>query len=146
AGRALQEAVNRLNEDVKVEKREELLALKQVIMLNETVQKMNERYFVPRLSAFLDLGSQASDFRFNDESRYYMAGIQLEIPVFSGNRNRHKVKQAKLDRQEAILNFEEVKKQVDLSSGVAKNGLRVAYEVYQSSLVQLEAAQTYQRL
>ncbi len=143
---ALREAVSRLNEDVNVKDREELLALKQVITLNETVLKMNEQYLIPKLSAFLDLGSQASDFRFNDESRYYMAGIQMEIPVFSGNRNHHKVKQAKLDRQKAILNFEEIKEQMDLSSGVAKNGLRAAYEVYKSSLVQLEAAQTYQRL
>lgn len=143
---ALQEAVSRINGDAKIENREELLALKQIITLNKTVQKMNEQYLIPKLSAFLDLGSQASNFRFNDESRYYMAGLQLEVPIFSGNRNHYKVRQAKLDQQKAMLNFEEVKQQLDLSSGVAKNGLRAAYEVYQSSLVQLEAAQTYQRL
>src|SRR5690606_24798716 len=107
---------------------------------------MNKDYFVPRLSGFLDLGSQAENFAVNKEAAYYMAGLQLDIPIFSGNRNRDKIKQARLDIQEAELKLESAKQQIALSGKVSKNNLRSAYELYQSSLIQLEAAETYQRL
>src|SRR5690606_2355903 len=97
-------------------------------------------------SGFVDVGSQAEDMKFNRDSRYYMIGLQLDIPIFSGFRNKYKIKEAKLDLQNSKLAFENASKQLELSAGVAKNKLKSALEVYQASLEQLKAADSYQRL
>lgn len=126
--------------------REELKSLRQVIGLNETVVKMNQSFWIPKLSGFLDLGTQAENWKYNKESRYYLAGLQFDIPVFAGNNNRRKISQSRLDLKNAQLNLEQVKQQLSLSSSVSLNNLRSAWETYRSSTVQLDAAESYQRL
>src|SRR5690606_18431745 len=57
--------------------REELQALATAVSIRETALRMDKQFAVPTLNAFLDLGSQSEGFRFNDQTRYYMAGLQL---------------------------------------------------------------------
>lgn len=126
--------------------REELKALNQVININKTALKMNKQFAVPKLGAFVDLGSQSEGFHFNDQTRYYMLGLQLDIPIFAGNRNNYKIKQTNLDIRNAELNVNLVSQQLNLTAKTAQNNLRSAYQTYQSSLKQYEAASSYQRL
>jgi len=126
--------------------REELKALNQVVSINKTVRKMNSQFAVPRLGAFLDLGTQSEGFKFNSNTRYYMLGLQLEIPIFSGNRNNNRIKESNLDLRNAELNANLVAQQLSLSAKTAQNNLRSAYQTYQSSQKQFEAASTYLRL
>lgn len=126
--------------------REELKALNQVVGINKTVRKMNSQFAVPRLGAFLDLGTQSEGFKFNSNTRYYMLGLQLEIPIFSGNRNSNRIKESNLDLKNAELNANLVAQQLSLSAKTAQNNLRSAYQTYQSSQKQFEAASTYLRL
>lgn len=126
--------------------REELKALNQVIDINKTALKMNRQFAVPKLGAFVDLGSQSEGFHFNDQTRYYMVGLQLDIPIFAGNRNNYKIKQTNLDIRNAELNANLVSQQLNLTAKTAQNNLRSAYQTYQSSLKQYEAASSYQRL
>jgi len=126
--------------------REELKALNQVVGINKTVRKMNSQFAVPRLGAFLDLGTQSEGFKFNSNTRYYMLGLQLEIPIFSGNRNSNRIKESNLDLRNAELNANLVAQQLSLSAKTAQNNLRSAYQTYQSSQKQFEAASTYLRL
>jgi len=135
-----------LIEEVNINKRGEILSLNQALNINETLLNKDERYFLPKLSGFLDLGSQAEDLKFNKDSRYYMIGLQLDIPIFSGMRNKYKIKEAKLDLQHTRLEFENVKQQLNLSAQISKNKLKSAFEVYRASLEQLKAADSYQRL
>lgn len=126
--------------------REELKALGQVESINRNVQKMNSQFAVPKLGAFLDVGTQSEGFHFNSNTRYYMLGLQLEIPIFSGNRNSNKQKESSLDLRNAELNSNLVAQQLTLSAKVSQNNLRSAYQTYQSSQKQFEAASTYLRL
>jgi len=126
--------------------REELRALNQVIDINKTALKMNRQFAVPKLGAFVDLGSQSEGFHFNDQTRYYMVGLQLDIPIFAGNRNNYKIKQSNLDIRNAELNANLVSQQLNLAAKTAQNNLRSVYQTYQSSLKQYEAALSYQRL
>src|SRR5690606_25520461 len=135
-----------LHNEIKTNRREELSSLKQVLSINEILLNKDERHFIPKLSGFVDVGSQAEDMKFNRDSRYYMIGLQLDIPIFSGFRNKYKIKEAKLDLQNSKLAFENASKQLELSAGVAKNKLKSALEVYHASLEQLKAADSYQRL
>lgn len=126
--------------------REELKSVSQLITLNQTVNQMNRRYAVPKLNGFLDLGSQSQDWKFNGQSRYYMAGLQLSVPIFNGNRNTWKIKQSELDVKNAQLNKDLLVQQLAVSSGVARNNLLSAWHTAQASMKQYEAAATYFRL
>ncbi len=129
-----------------INNREELKSLNQSVTLNKTVDQMNRNYWVPKLNGFVDLGSQAENWKFNSGSRYYFAGLQLDVPIFAGNRNKIKIKQSTSDIKNAQLNLELVKQQISMNGYTAKNNLLSVYKTYQSSLKQLEAAASYQRL
>lgn len=126
--------------------REEIKSLEQAVIINETLVKMNKKFMVPKLNGFVDIGSQAENWKFNNESRYYMAGVQLSMPLFSGGKNQQKIRQASLDLQDAELVRKNTQLQLDLSSRVALNNLKAAIEEWRASEEQLNAAQTYQRL
>lgn len=132
--------------DIATTQREELKVLKEAITLNATVLRMNKAVYYPKLNGFLDLGSQAQNWKFNAQSRYYMAGLQLDVPIFSGFRNRNKIKQSDLDVKNAELQLDQAKQQLDLAGNVAANNLLSACQTLLSSQKQLEAAETYQRL
>jgi len=126
--------------------REELKALDQVVHINKTALKMNKQFATPKLGAFVDLGSQSEGFKFNDNTRYYMLGLQLDIPIFTGNRNNIKIKQSNLDVKNAELNSDLFVQQLNLMAKTAQNNLKAAYQTFQSSLKQFEAVSSYQRL
>jgi outer membrane protein len=135
-----------LNEESLSSNREELKALAQAVTINETVWKMNKQVYMPRLNAFLDLGSQAENWKVTSQSRYYLFGLQLEVPIFAGNRNKNKIKQSQLDIQSAKLNLEQVRQQLALGSSAARNNLKSSWRTYTATEKQLEAASSYQRL
>ncbi|MEH6305848.1 TolC family protein [Olivibacter sp. CPCC 100613] len=129
-----------------IQSREELKSLQEVIAINENVIKMNKKFSIPKISGFLDLGSQAEQMRFNNQSRYLMVGLQFDLPIYTGNRNRIKIKQSQLELADATFNRAHVQQQLEVSSQIAKNNLVAAWQNYQSSLKQLESAASYQRL
>ncbi|MBK1441761.1 TolC family protein [Parapedobacter sp. ISTM3] len=144
---ALLEAAGMLRQGtLSVGEREELLSLATAIGIRETVLRMNKRFAVPKLNAFLDLGSQSEGFHFNGQTRYYMAGLQLEFPIYNGNRNKYNIQQSRLDLQDAQLQLQQVQQQLQLANSVAHHNLQSAWQSYRSSKSQLEAAQAYQRL
>ncbi|WP_262246263.1 TolC family protein [Parapedobacter soli] len=129
-----------------VGKREELEALTTAVNIRKTALKMDKQYAVPTLNAFLDLGSQSEGFRFNGQTRYYMAGLQLTFPIFNGNRNKYQVRQSQLDLRDAQLQLADASRQLQLSSAIAHSGLRSAWQHYGAAKRQLVAAAAYQRL
>jgi outer membrane protein len=135
-----------LNTESIPQQREELKQVRESRSLQENILKMNKLYWSPRLSGFADIGSQAEDWKVDDQSKYFLFGFQLDIPLFAGFTNRSKVNQARLDLKSSELSTSLVEQQLNMSSQIAKNALETSYRSYQSSLKQLEAAQSYQRL
>ena len=129
-----------------IQNREELKMLRESIDLNNNIVKMNKLFWVPKMSGFLDLGSQAQDWKVNAASRYYLFGVQLDVPLFAGNRNRNKVKMNNLDLQMTQLNFSGNEQQINISAQTTKNNLYTAHQSYQSAQKQQEAAMGYQKL
>ena len=123
--------------------RSELFKIDAGIRLNSTVLKMNKSYFFPKLGTSFDLGSQASDFKFNNKSRYYLFALQLDVPLFNGNRNQYKIAQTRLDSKTLQLQKDFVSDQLQLSAGIAQNNLRSALALFQSSQKQLVSAKSY---
>lgn len=146
ADEALLKASSMLQDAVDVKGREEFKSLQHLIKINETLVGMNKKFAIPRLNGFVDVGSQAEQMQFNNQSRYVMFGVQLDLPIYNGNRNRFKIKQSLLDLQDAQYSTDHVMQQLGVSGQVAKNNLSAAWGTYRSSLKQLEAAESYQRL
>lgn len=134
------------NGEVDISRREELLALETGIAMQESVLKMNKQYRVPKVSGFLDLGSQAEGLKFNQDSRYFMVGLTLSMPLFQGNRNRLKMEETKIVLAESWNQKKQAEQQLTLAVQVARNEVVSAFKNYEKSKVQLEAAATYQRL
>jgi outer membrane protein len=126
--------------------REELLQLQTGVEANTTLLKMKQSFWTPRLSAFADVGAQAQDLKYNRDANYYLLGAQVDVPIFAGFTNRHKISQAKLDVKNAELSRSLVNQQLSMSSTIATNTLRSAYQNFLSAQKQLKAAQSYQRL
>lgn len=133
-------------DSVNISRREELKSVQQLVTINETVLRMNQGFRLPKLNGFLDLGTQSQNWQFNTQSRYYMAGVQLSVPLFTGSRNLYRIKQSELDVQNSKLNISLLEQQLAMSAQVARNNLTAAFHTYESSLKQLDAAASYFRL
>ena len=107
---------------------------------------MNQSFRTPRLNAFLDLASQGYDFKVNDKSLFYLAGLQLQIPIFSGKRNLYKIEQTKLDDLSIQLMKNNSEKQLELAASVSKNNAVSAYSNYQAAIRQQESSRKYFKL
>ncbi len=135
-----------VQEPVSVQKREELMQLQTLKGLNENMLSMNKMYWSPRISGFIDMGAQAENLNYNSNTNYHLIGLQLDMPLFAGFTNRHKISQSRLEIKNTELTVQQVNRQLNMSTQISKNALVTAYQNYLSAQKQLEAAQSYQRL
>ena len=131
---------------VDISAREELKSLEDNIHIQETMLDMNKQVYIPKLNAFLDLGSQAEGMKISSQSQYYMVGAQLSFPIFAGNRNKLKIQESQIAVAEAQNQLVQAKQQLELVARMSQNEMLAMKKNYESSKVQLEAAATYQRL
>jgi outer membrane protein len=134
-----------LNE-ASVADRTELKALDQSESIYQNILKMSKVYWVPKLNGFLDLGSQAEDWKFNSKSKYYFFGFQLDFPIFSAGKNRTRIKQSELALKNQQINNVYFRNQIQLSANMARNSLMASYKNYTASIKQLDAATAYNKL
>lgn len=132
--------------NVSVNEREELAQMREAVELRQSMVKMDQLFWTPRLNGFVDLGSQYSDWKFNSQSRYSLIGLQLEIPLFAGLTNRGKTKLAQYEAQNTELGMQQVTQQLTIGEATARNGVVTAYHNYEAAIKQLDAAASYQRL
>jgi len=134
------------DDSVSVIKREELKALNIAQGITTGVLKMNRSFRTPRLNTFFDLGAQGFDFKVNNNSFFYLAGLQLQIPLFSGKRNLYKIEKAEIELKNLAVNTEHTQKQLNLAAFVSRNNVMNSYNTYLASAKQQEAAQQYFKL
>ena len=143
-----QEALDILKKNLvaEIDQREELSMLKQAISLQQSVVKMNESFYLPKLNGYLNLGSQSSNWDFNQKSTYYLLGMQVDIPIFSGKRNLNKIKQSAMDVDMAKKSLDLTSKQVNLALQIAQKNLTQTWVAFRASQKQIDVANTYQKL
>ncbi|SEP05387.1 TolC family protein [Flavobacterium sp. fv08] len=123
--------------------REELAKLGLAKELNGNVSKLTQSYWFPKLSAFADVGFQDFDFEINKDSRYYFAGVALEWNIFSGNKNKYKLRQVEEDNKKISSQIDNVKQQLLLQFQVTQNNLQSALEQFNANKNQKESAKKY---
>ena len=126
--------------------REELSLLSKSIQIQETVLKMNESFYLPKLNGFMNLGSQSTLGNITSKSGYYFLGLQMDIPIFSGKRNLYKVKQTQLDIATAKNAYDLSSKQFNMAAEIAQKNVQSSLVSFQASTKSYEAASAYLRL
>jgi len=129
--------------DTTVTKREELEKLKEALAINQNVTALAKSYSRPKLNSFVDLGSQAFDFKVNNKSFYYLAGISLEWNIFSGNKNKYKIHQAEADGQVLQSQTSYVEQQLKLQLTTSNNSFKVGIADYNAAQSQVASSQKY---
>lgn len=128
---------------ITIDDREELKKLNAAKDINSNVIKLSNAFQIPKLNGFLDLGTQAFDFEFNKKSRYYFAGLSLEWSLFSGNKNKFKVKQAQLESENIASQINNIDQQLKLQLQMAQNKFQAAILQYNASQSQVNTSQKY---
>lgn len=120
--------------------REELQQLAAAAHLSETVVAMNRAYHLPKVGVQVDLGSQAFNF---DWGGYVLAGLSVDIPLYAGNRNEAKIKQAEADVAALRAQTQQVEDQLALQVALAQNDYAAAVAVLQQREPLVAAAARY---
>lgn len=129
--------------DVNLKQREELQMLQTALAINQSVIKMNKLNRLPKVNAFMDLGSQAYDWQYNDQSRYYLVGVQLSLPLFQGFRNNTVIRQNKIEQEKTEFLLRNTESQLQMAVEIAGNEVTSAHQNYSASVEQLKYAQNY---
>jgi len=143
ADAGVESALLPLGDVADVTAREELKSLALAKDINKNLEKMNRSFRTPRLNAFLDLGAQGFDFTMKSKSFFYLGGVQLTFPIFTGNRNLYKLQQTQLDAKTIQLNTAQTRQQLELAAFVSRNNITTAWNTWRSSQKQEEAARKY---
>jgi len=138
---ALPEHAKILNEDIS--SREELSKLHISGEINNDLTGLAKSYFIPKIGASLDLGSQAFDWKFNQKSRYYLLGISLEWNLFAFGKNTYRIKQAVAEQQAISSQTSYVQQQLLTELKVRQANLESAVAQYSAAQSQLKTSQTY---
>jgi outer membrane protein TolC len=126
--------------------REEIKSFNTASKISENILKMNRSFSKPRLNAFVDMAAQGFDFRVNRNSLFYLGGVQLQIPIYSGKRNLMKIEQTQYDLQSLKLSTEQLQEQLQLAALQSLNNAQNAYNSYLTNLKKQESAAQYFKL
>jgi len=123
--------------------REELKMIETARDINALSIRQGRLARLPKVNAFLDLGSQAQNWKYNDQSRYYLVGVQLSLPLFQGFRNNISIRQSTLELRKTELSQTRTTEQLQLAVDVARNDLQTTVQNYSAAREQLKSAQSY---
>jgi outer membrane protein TolC len=123
--------------------REELQELQSAIQTHELNRKLQSAYLVPKLNAWLDLGSQGFKFQYNDKTQYYIWGLSLEMNIFAGGLHKSRMQEAAVGKREAESSYQETASQMKMQLMVSVNNLHTALSDYQNTKNQLALTEKY---
>jgi outer membrane protein TolC len=123
--------------------REELIQLDQQKKIADLQYKLSSSYLIPKLSTFLDLGSQNYNWKVDNKSRYYMWGVNLQWDLFAGGQRKYKAKQAASDIQVIQASYNETNNALQLEVNTAQNNYRTAAASFSNAQTQLQFSEKY---
>lgn len=109
--------------------REEIIRVKSLIAQSVINVKKEKSAAMPQLSAFMDVGVQGTEFRFNSDDRYMVGGVQLKWSLYNGVKTSNKIKQVRNDQHilnlklkelESWFQIEYANRNLELKSAIAK--------------------------
>jgi outer membrane protein TolC len=128
-----------------ITKREELTQLEQQKKIATLQYKSSSSYMVPKLSTFLDLGSQGFNWAVDNKSRYYLWGVHLQWDIFTAGQQKHKAQQAAMDIKTADAAYSETYSALQFALTTAYNNYHTAVANYHNAQTQLGLSEKYYR-
>jgi outer membrane protein len=132
-----------IDDEASIQGREELQMMKVAQEISTSSLQAHKLSRLPKLGAFVDLGSQASNWQFNSGSRYYLVGVQLTLPIFQGFRNNIQIKHGKLEVDKAALELQNNTARLQVAADLAWNTLQTSRQNHQAAREQLLSAKSY---
>jgi outer membrane protein TolC len=126
--------------------REELRQINIAKDIQSSTLKLNKAYHAPKVGAFLDLAAQDFNWNFQQKSFFYLGGIQVNVPIFAGNRNIYKIKDAELDLQSTAMAEKDLRRKLELSAFNSKSNAKNNYSNYLLAIKQEESSTKYFKL
>lgn len=123
--------------------REELDQLNKAANVYELNKKLQQSNIIPKLNAFLDLGSQGFDWKFDNKTRYYMWGVSLQWDLFAAGKNHYKAQQSEADYRTVKAQYDETESSLRLQLEQVVNNYNTAAANYLSAQTQLQLAEKY---
>lgn len=123
--------------------REELAQLRTATRIQEQVTQLSKAYWLPRLSAFSDFGSQGFEWKYNERTRYYFAGLSLEWNLFSSGKNKARVRQNELSTRILQSQQDYTLRQLQVQARTATHSFLGAAAQYGSAQAQVRTAEAY---
>ncbi|MFN8339495.1 MAG: TolC family protein [Saprospiraceae bacterium] len=114
--------------------REELLQLNQAIKLQTLSIEKENNFYLPKLAAQLDAGSQ--DYNFGWQP-YAILGVNLEMNIFDSKKHSYRKQSAKTEIAAIQATYEQADQQIELQRQIAKENLDAAIvqaNVYESRI------------
>lgn len=131
------------SQDDNVSGREELTKLRIAKDINGNLNGLAKSYLIPKVGTYLDLGSQAFNWQFNNQSRYYFWGISVEWDLFASGRNSYKIKQTVADREALQSQTDYVRQQLLTECRVRQADMQSAIAQFAAAETQVKASETY---
>lgn len=128
-----------------ITKREELQQLEQQKKIAGLQYKQYNSYLIPKLSTFLDLGSQGFNWSVDNKSRYYLWGVHLQWDIFTAGQQKHKAQQAAMEIKTVDAAYNEAYSSLQLALTTAYNNYHTAVANYQNAQTQLGLSEKYYR-
>jgi len=112
--------------------------------LHKTYQSQLAKYY-PTLSGTISYNWNAmtNTFKFNqfNWTPYSVAGISLNIPIFSGGQRYYALKQTKVQREQMALQIEEARKNLEVSITQSLSNLETSTKQYEAAKKSIESAE-----
>ncbi len=112
--------------------------------LHKTYQSQLAKYY-PTLSGTISYNWNAmtNTFKFNqfNWTPYSVAGISLNIPIFSGGQRYYALKQTKVQREQMALQIEEARKNLEVSITQSLSNLETSTKQYEAARKSIESAE-----
>lgn len=112
--------------------------------LHKTYQSQLAKYY-PTLSGTISYNWNAmtNTFKFNqfNWTPYSVAGISLNIPIFSGGQRYYALKQTKVQREQMALQIAEARKNLEVSITQSLSNLETSTKQYEAAKKSIESAE-----
>lgn len=109
------------------------------VKLSELKLKLQKSKYLPTLAGFISstYNGNSNEFTFFDRKQQWfntsVAGLQLDVPVFSGFQRKWQTEQAKLDLQKAQLDLDDTKRTLQNNAFSASTDYDNAYNSYKNA-------------
>jgi outer membrane protein len=108
--------------------------------------KLNKAYHLPRVGAFLDLAAQDFNWNLQQKSFFYLGGVNVNVPIFAGNRNLYKIQKTQLDLKSTDQATRDLKRKLEVAAFNSRNNAKNNYNNYLLSIKQEESTTKYFKL